>query len=308
MTGDQDDHLDLPKGIREEAFIEAVESSGYPLQIVVGAALDERGYALEEEWAFGDPDSGERRAIDVVALRDHQTEPVPSEHGATEFAQVLLIECKQSRHPYVFFESVAPPELAGFPVVLGIGSDQVGGKGGARNSVPIGSLLSVQDEPLMKVPPIAASLSRAEPKGEKVVISGEHSYKSLLMPLTKAFANYERQFRGSRPERFGSSERVFKVRLAQPLAVIDAPMIFVGRPSGKPRLQRIEWVRLIVRHPITWHQWQHGVMQGGGGFTVVDVVHRSFLGSFLDEYWGSFGDQFFGRFAPMNDKILSNDL
>jgi hypothetical protein len=23
----------------------------------------------------------------------------------------LLIECKQSRHPYLFFESVAPPEL-----------------------------------------------------------------------------------------------------------------------------------------------------------------------------------------------------
>jgi hypothetical protein len=298
----------LPAGISEESFRAGVAASGYPLQIVVGAALDERGYALEEEWAFGDPDSGERRAIDIVALRAHQTEPVLSEHGTTEFAQALLIECKQSRHPYVFFESVAPPELVGFPVLLGIGSAQVGGRGGG-GSVPIGSALSVQDEPLMKVPPIAASLSRAEANGKKVMISGEHSYKSLLMPLTKALANYERQFRGSRPDGYGSSNRVFQVRLAQPLAVIDAPMIFVGRPSEEePHLEQIEWVRLIVRHPVTWSKWTHGVMQGGGGFTVVDVVHRSFLNTFLDKYWARFGDQFFGRFAPMNDEILSNKL
>lgn len=292
--------LNLPKGIREEAFIEAVANSGYPLQIVVGAALDERGYKLEEEWAFDDPDSGERRAIDVVALRDHQTEPVTSEHGTTEFAQALLIECKQSRHPYLFFESVARPELTSFPVMLGIGNELVGFKGSLRESI--------QDEPLMKGPPIAASLSRAEPRGEKVVISGEHTYKSLLMPLTKAFADYKRQFRGSRPDRLGSAERTYKVRLALPLAVIDAPMVFVGRPSEEPHLERIEWVRLIIRHPVTWHTWQHGTFQGGGGFTVVDVIHRSFLASFFDEYWEGFGDQFFGRFASMNDKILGNDL
>jgi hypothetical protein len=304
-----DNNLNLPKGIQEEAFIEAVENSGYPLQIVVGSALVERSYELEEEWAFGDPDSGERRAIDIVALRDRPTESVDSEHGTTEFAQALLIECKQSRHPYLFFESVAPPILSGFPVMLGIGSQVVARKGPPRDSVPVGSLLSVQDEPLMTTPPIAASLSRAEPKGGKVVISGEHSYKSLLMPLTKALADYEKQFRGSRPERgFGPTNPTYNVRLALPLAVVDAPMVFVGRPSGEPHLERVEWVRLIVRHPVTWHKWEHGTIRGGGGFTVVDVVSRSFLTTFLDQFWESFNDQFFGRFAPMNDKILGNDL
>lgn len=306
--GEPDTNLDLPKGIREDAFIEAVENSGYPLQIIVGSALDERGYRLEEEWAFGDPDSGERRAIDIVALQDHSDKSTTSKYGTTEFAQALLIECKQSRHPYLFFESVAPPELDGFPVMLGIGNEWVGKEGTFSDSIQIGSLLTTQGEPLMKTPPIAASLSRAEPKGGKVLISGEHTYRSLLMPLTKALTDYEKQFQGSRPSDYGSVEGTYKVRLTLPLAVVDAPMVFVGRPSGKPHLERIDWVRLVVRHPVTWHSSTHGTFRGGGGFTVVDVVHRSFLTNFLDEYWRSFGDRFFDRFIPLNEKILGNDL
>lgn len=152
-----------------------MENSGYLLQIIVGSALDElvgsaldeRGYGLEEEWAFGDPDSGERRAIDIVALQDHSAKSMVSKYGTTEFAQALLIECKQSRHLYLIFESVAPPELDGFPVMLGFGNEWVGQKGSFRDSVQIGSLLSTRDEQLMKAPPIATSLSRAEPKGAR---------------------------------------------------------------------------------------------------------------------------------------------
>lgn len=299
------DGLDLPGGIEEEAFIEAVETSGYPLQIVVGSTLVERGYGLEEEWAFGDPDTGERRSLDVVAVSDHHTGPASTEHATIKFAQALLIECKQSRNPYLFFESVAPPELVHFPEMLGIGSDIVAPKGTLGiGGDPIGEFLSVQDEALLKTPPIAASLSRAEPKGKRVVLSGDHAYNSLLLPLTKGFANYSRQYRGGRPDRYGNAERVFTVRLALPLAIIDAPMVFVGRPSEEPRIQNVDWVRLVVRHPITWHRWEHGTMQGGGGFTVVDVVHRTFLSSFLNDYWEPFGTQFFARFASKADEIL----
>lgn len=301
-----DGELDLPPGMREDAFVEAVASSGYPLQIVVGAALAERGYGLEEEWAFNDPDSGERRAIDVVALREGCHEPAASETGTTSFAQALLIECKQSRHPHLFFESVAPPELDDFPVMLGIGRNWVKKKGSNRETIPIGAFLGTEEKPLMKSPPMAASLSRAEAKSSKVVLSGEHPHNSLLMPLSKALNDYERRYQGSSPSEYGSSERTYDLRLALPLAVIDGPMVFVQRPSSEPQLRAIQWVRMIVRHPVTWQRHQTGTFKGGGGFSVIDVVHRSFLEDFLDQHWKTFGTEFFAGFAAKNEEIIGN--
>lgn len=309
----QQGRLSLPEGVKEKVFIDAVQASGYPLQIVVGTALSERGFELEEEWAFEDADSGERRAIDIAARQLSPAGPVSSERGTSELSTVLLIECKQSRHPYVFFESVAPPELGEFPSVSGLGAAPMRvippDDGGGARQVPLVRVLGVDAHPFVAGPPVAASLSRANVNGRKVSLSGEEPYRSLLLPLTKALASYRRQWLGRRSETF-DPETSFDIRVPLAMAVIDAPMIFVGRPAAEPSFENVEWTRLIVRHPVTWSKSQltGRLIRGGGGFSVVDVVHRSYMESFLDGILGPFAGQLFSRVEELHDEVLLGEM
>lgn len=301
--------LGLPKGMKEEAFVAAVEASGYPLQIVVGAALAERGYLLEEEWAFADPETEERRTLDVVATLTFPKDSLETPRGSIEPGQTLLIECKQSILPFVFFESVAPPKLTYHPAFLGLETELIAPPGSlSHRGEPVTSFLGLENDPLIRTPRLAASLTRAEAKGsDKVLISGDHAFNSLLLPLTKAFSRYRREHRGRWPDRFSGTNSQYHTRITMPLAVVDAPMIFVARPAGEPEIEATNWVRLVVRHPVTWHRLERGTMQGGGGFTVVDVIHRSFLESFLGDYWTPFGEQFFSRFSSRAEEVFREE-
>jgi hypothetical protein len=299
--------LGLPKGMKEEVFVQAVEASGYPLQIIVGAVLTERGYRLEEEWAFSDPDTEERRTLDIVASLPRPSDSVEVPNATIEAAHALLIECKRSTKPFVFFESVAPPRLTLHPTFLGLGSELLAPKGVQRHrGMPVVEFLGLGEDPYLSAPPIAASLTRAEPKGpDKILLSGEHAFNSLLMPLTKALTRFRREHRGNWPSRSSGSRRSHPTQLVTPLAVIDAPMVFAARPSEEePYLKAITWVRLVVRNPVTWHQLEHGTVRRGGDFTMVDVVHRSFFATFLDELWEPFGERFYSRFASRSEELF----
>ena len=75
-----------------------------------------RGFAVSEEWAYSDRDSGEPRSLDVLAA---------SERGFDLSAQVvpsivLMIECKRSEHPYIFFRMVTSPDTLWFPYIFGL--------------------------------------------------------------------------------------------------------------------------------------------------------------------------------------------
>lgn len=101
----------------EKAFQQAVLTSGYPLQIKVAAALARHSFHLIEEWAYTDADEEIRRALDVYATLVVGPNSGSSEDGEIELVLSLLIECKQSTHPLVFFESVVEPVLRDFPLM-----------------------------------------------------------------------------------------------------------------------------------------------------------------------------------------------
>src|SRR5665647_858773 len=108
----------LGPGLTDDQVRIAVERSGYPLQTIVGNLLRSKPYfkgeefRVQDEWCFVDRDTQELRTIDLFAeLRLHDWDPQPRVRPQLN----LLIECKQSLLPYVFFQTNAAPRLFDFP-------------------------------------------------------------------------------------------------------------------------------------------------------------------------------------------------
>jgi hypothetical protein len=91
-------------GLSEETVVSAVEESGYPLQVFVSDLLQEK-YHVEEEWSYLDRDSDGLRALDMRASMQLYDWKDFKEQPRVRPSLDLLIECKQSELPYVFFES-----------------------------------------------------------------------------------------------------------------------------------------------------------------------------------------------------------
>ena len=88
----------LPAGIDKSELIKAIETSGYPLQGTVASLLKQE-FVIAEEWSYIDLDLKERRSLDVFAYRSL----LQNCDQAVQPSLILLIECKRSRQPYVFF-------------------------------------------------------------------------------------------------------------------------------------------------------------------------------------------------------------
>jgi hypothetical protein len=73
--------------------------SGYHLQTVVARQLSGSG-VVTEEWSYRDRISGEPRPLDVFAHRRLKAGSVKCDISLN-----LLIECKKSDLPYIFFEA-----------------------------------------------------------------------------------------------------------------------------------------------------------------------------------------------------------
>jgi hypothetical protein len=92
----------------EDEVQQAIESSGYPLEIRVAHALATRGYLdVTPSWDYRDDRTGESREIDVAASRSFEVRK-----GETRYHSAmlhLLIECKRS--PAFVIYSAHPPTI-----------------------------------------------------------------------------------------------------------------------------------------------------------------------------------------------------
>lgn len=292
----------LPAGISEESLRAGISASGYPLQISVGDALDARDFFLKEEFAFEDSDQGGRRTIDIVGEKWEDT--FQSERGSSQFMSMPLIECKQSRHPLVLFEAVNPPHLAEFPRVMGYPGQEikVANEKGAnsRRIVPMLQFLGSLEDAFIQEPPIAASLARAVPKGKKVELSGDEIYRAITMPLVKAATALRTYW--TQPRR--DSAQLWALRMLFPIAIVDCPLVFVGRPSGEPVVRPVEWVRLGVRDVMAGKRdpWRPV------GAQIIDVVQREFFETYLDRYLVPFVSSIRERACGIHDQFLAREV
>lgn len=231
-----------------EAFVDAVAGSGYPLQMYAAALLRDQGFRIQEEWAYTDADAGKRRAIDVFAFRVGQERR--TDKGSTAMAFDLLIECKQSRHPFVFFQAVDVPSQAEYPTALFGHLDIIVGPRTAypvspddnwATRLPLGQLLDIDGLPFIADTPVASSMSVARPQNKRVAMSGDDAYRELVLPLTKAIAAHRSSVRA----RMSKDEDRQLIRLPLVVALLDAPIFLVSAPDAAP--QPVNRLRLFVR-------------------------------------------------------------
>jgi hypothetical protein len=272
----------LPPGLDEKALVEAVEVSGYPLQGIVAEKLELAGFEVIEEWGFIDKDTGEHRSLDLLALK---------RFAAIEDATIgprlaLLIECKRSIHPYVFFKKVSKVSTAAFPVVSGV-EVSIGEPSGVGSrsypSAPGQMVLDLKSLPFLKEPPLCASFSRATISGKKVDLSGDELFRGIILPLVKSL-----QFKVQLDNGL--------LRLARPaptlvlcIGVLDAPLLVVESPNkaGDPVLT--PWVRVLRL------QANQDLRKGSHDYYGIDVIHIGALESFLTDQLGPFAEEFARR-------------
>jgi len=274
----------IPKSIKEENLIKAIETSGYPLQGVVASKLLKSGFHVTEEWGFRNRDNNETRNLDLAAYRSVQHDSWTTVGPSVS----LLIECKKSIHPYIFFRAVAPQDVSWFPYVAGLphgGITIVQELDGVRS---LHRLLSgaqsfgLDQLPFVVVgPDVCAAFSRAEASGDRVILSGSDPFNAVIMPLANA-SDHALHIYGYRP----NSDRVYP-RLLISVAVLDAPMLLVESPAQSSHPVLTPWVRVTRQEP-NLDQFAEGRFRHYG----VDVVHVDFFDTFIESHVLPFANEF----------------
>ncbi|MEU9186159.1 hypothetical protein AB0D14_16735 [Streptomyces sp. NPDC048484] len=277
----------LNAGVTGEAVLEAIRRSGYPLQAEISNSLARQFTDLDlpakiqEEWAYLDKETDSVRALDVFA-EIYLNDSTESGCARSAFSPQLhmLIECKQSELPYVFFLRGTPPGTdAEFPELIGVEPDikMFGRVENPDMPSDYSILMSTYDAlafhefTIFDAPPFyAISLSKTARKGgSKLELTGEEAYRSLTLPLLKAADHLKKIIEGEE-EKNGRSYCSF----IAPIAVVDAPMIGVLLHEGRHLMVSLPWVRMSYLEPgskrAAWGRTQSRVRH-------YDVVHKDFL-------------------------------
>lgn len=280
----------LGAGISEDQIRGAVEKSGYPLQTIVGDLLrfklvaDDANFQVQEEWSYLDRDTKELRTVDLLAeLRLHDWEPQPRVRPHLS----LLIECKQSSLPYVFFETSRTPLLIDFPTIAGLREDKIvlttdDDPSSWTYTVP--HALDLNEDPFQSALRTCHTLSKCVRKGSDVELSGSDAYNGIILPLVKALQHF---VHSQNPV---DTAWYFDCHAALAIGVLDAPMISVTVDPAGPVLTAVPWVR-VIRHEYEEDAERHDRDQ----LRVVDIVHKDFLHIYLDEHLLPFSKRFAER-------------
>jgi hypothetical protein len=278
----------LKSGVTDVQLEAAVRVSGYPLQRVVAEQLL-RTFEVTEEWGYVDRETNDRRALDVFAYKKLK------ETAGLWVSLALLVECKRSDLPFVFFAAAAPRVPREFPVIAGLRGKplELHVKGVGSTSAPASKVLGLHDFPFVSSAATTCSaFTRAERKGKDLDLSGSVPFSQVVLPLVSALKHFL-----DLQKTIGSQAKV-PACLAHPICVVDAPMVLVEGGPEAPRLTMTPWVRVVRQEAIKEKDqgfWRH---------YVIDCVHRGYVTTFVQEHLLPFAEQFAERAATV-DALLA---
>lgn len=264
----------LPANISDDLLAEAIDKSGFPLQTRVADTLRGCMQWVEEEWAYLDSDSGGPRTLDIAARRLLTRPDLRTNNVNVDPALLMLVECKQSSQPYVFF-LLNRPDVHLIPQISGLQRDRMLvhiQDEDAEIDIPIGSALSLNRHAFCRdEAPVARSVSRSEWVSKKLTLNSSEAHK-IILPLTKA-ADHVRRTGASRHK----GANYFVADLVILVAVLDAPMVGVSMNDGRRTLNLLPWVRLMRSAPDVYGTAPEARTLG------IDFVHVDYLDVYVRE-------------------------
>ena len=285
----------LGPGLSDAVLESAIHASGYPLQLQVAQNLS-GSFHIEEEWSYIDHQTQESRTIDLVASRNlfEWTEPQPRVRPALN----LVVECKQSNLPYVFFLSNHHPWLPDFPTISGLKAKNVvittDDDPSTWHKPPL-SVLELDRHPFMSNSvPLCATFSKCVRQGKKVVLSGGDPYQSLMLPILKAASHFDQT------QTPPSTAHYFDCHLVIGVGVLDAPMVGVRLTDSGTKTELLPWVR-VVRHEPTGGSTKFDSSEVRG----VEIVHKDYLNQYVNDHALRFAREF-ARLALKHSDVLAD--
>jgi hypothetical protein len=283
----------LASSVNEPNLVQAIASSGYPLQGIVTEKLVDN-FGIYEEWGYIDRDSKEHRTLDVFAYMQFVAE------GDVQPHLVLLIECKRSIHPYVFFKNVVDRAIPRFPTIAGLTnrSTTVTESNGNRSSDTSGAdVLGLAQLPFVRPgPPHCSAFTKAIAQGDKVTLSGSDPFNSLILPLVKATDHASSLYAaGSRPSRLFAT-------MILCVSVLDAPILLINSPNETSKPVLTPWVRVPRQEAYGDDRWIKHVHY------VVDIVHVDFFDEFVSQQLMPFANEFATRVRRQTEVLLRGGI
>lgn len=284
----------VPAGISDDQLTEAVRQSGYPLQTIVASELKEQ-FGIQEEWSYIDRDSGDLRALDIYARRSLYRIEGPQPRVRPHI--VMLIECKRSDLPFIFFKTAGNVWLKEFPLVAGLKEPHVRLTSETDPSMwylPVITCLNLQQHRFVSSPPaLCTTYSKVVRGGKDLQLSGSEAYGSVVLPLVKAMQYFAKT---ASPL---ATHRYFDCYATVGICVLDAPMVVAESPSDVPQLTLMPWVRLI----------RDEAKKDRTGFETsvkyaLDFVHRDHLRTYIRDWLLPFS-QDFGQRVMKHDLVLA---
>lgn len=282
----------LGAGVTDADVNSAIETSGYPLQTVISNQLRE-SFGVQEEWCYVDRDSNELRTIDILAGK--MLYDFDKEQPRVRPCLNLIIECKQSALPYVFFLSPSRHWLPEFPVLVGLASNKIEittDDSPSTWTLPILSVLGLDFHPFIDGPACCCTFSKCERKGSNLVLSGSEPYNSLVLPIVKAVQHF--QITEAPPP----TAWYFDCHLTIGIGVLDAPMVGVNVGHSSNECTLLPWVR-VLRHEYLRDRERYDRSR----LLVIDAVHKDFFAQYLNDHVRPY-EEVFSSLVLKHQKVL----
>ncbi len=261
----------LRPGIDEEQILSAVQKSGYPLQTIIADKLRPT-FDIQQEWSFKDSETAGLRTLDIRAER----RLFGHDQGQARVRPTLelLIECKQSDLPFIFFISGGSTPSKHFPLFAGLFQNEISVRTDDSRStwsLTICQALGLEDEPFLSGEvPCCSTFSKCVRKGKEIELSGTEAFQNIALPIAKALRYFSKQLEPPKTAHYHD------LHLTLALAVLDAPMIAARIGADSELLALTPWVRIIRNEAVdAAHYFERSQFLG------IDFVHKDFFDTYL---------------------------
>lgn len=282
-------------GPTEDEVLEAVSRSGYPLQTIVADKL-RQWFGVQEEWSYLDRHENDQRSIDLLAeveLLD------PEQKVRVRPALNLIVECKQSSLPFVFFLGRKNPRwIPNFPLFAGLRTNSISITSDNDPSswhLSITNAFELDKHPfVVDEPEFCYSFSKCVRGGSRLELSGEDAFKGVVLPIRQAMRYFEDV--ESPPE----TAVYFDCHLVLGVGVLDAPMVGIRVSELSHEASLLPWVR-VIRHETEKNEtWLHR-----NKLYAIDVVHKDFLEQYVSKHVRPFS-QVFSQLVLKHHEVLAS--